>query len=147
MIRPENPAIAELNRITAQMAEQLGLNRPAKRPEPTPKLSPFEFSEYADEAAKRVEYRIVKDERRSPMDRMPVEVEYLEPVEDTITIDVTDAIRDDVVEWGFGSYVEEHDQGEVQKTVRNPVMSIVDKDGNPVPGARVVIELQTIELD
>ena len=105
------------------------------------------IDEIADEAAKAVELHVVEDERRSPMDRMPVPEKWLEPEQDTVAIDITDSIQAEVEYWGEGSFVHYDDAGDVRVGVEGPLVYIVDADGNLVEGGRIMAEWPHITID
>ncbi|MDB4261668.1 hypothetical protein N9878_02240 [bacterium] len=111
---------------------------------PDPKLG---MAEMPYEAAKMVEVVRIEDEVYYPGNRTMQEISYPGPLEDTIEIDITDAVCADMVDMGSGTHTHYNDFGDVEVRTDAPSIYIVDADGVLIEGARIMVEYSNVTVD
>jgi len=113
---------------------------------PKPDTRPT-LDEMADKAASEVELEVEEIDIRDGAGRDLGSKSIPVPAQDTITVDVTEALQREMEDWGEGSYVQSHPCGDVKVNVEHPSLFVVDKDGNRIEGAVIMAEFTTIEVD
>lgn len=105
------------------------------------------LDEMADKAASEVELEVEEIDIRDNAGRDLGSKSIPVPAQDTIAVDVTEALQREMEDWGDGSYVQSHPCGDVKVDVQHPQLFVIDKDGNRIEGAVIMAEFTTIEVD
>ena len=105
------------------------------------------LDEMAEQAASEVELEFDEIDIRDNAGR-DLGFKYVpEPSQSTVSVDVTDALQREMEDWGEGSFVQDHPQGDVRVNVSHPGLFVIDQHGNHIVGARIMCEFTTIEID